>query len=547
MTKQPTSPHTTNGSHHVPSSIPVITQTHIHFPSPTTDSAIATTNGAYSESANDNSSHTNKQHKSKRTSKGRVFQCTGYPGCSMSFTRSEHLARHKRKHTGERPFTCPYCSKNFSRLDNLRQHKQTVHAYETYLNRNGDVVSGDDDNDDRNNGKPRKRSIRQQQQQQSSQLHPPPPQHPQPSQQLAAQQAYYPAPHSAPLYPPPQYAQVYVSGEYQAQSPVTNGYYSQYQYINKQTTPLPHYHVTGTTTPSSNSTPTSSSASSNSTSEALPQDELKLPKHQFNPKRRPRPLSLLPSTYHNNHISMYPLKSAPPTNNSFNLDPNTLPLPLKSASSISSIPSSNLISPLSPLFHQSFGQTSLRNNSPHSSNLNPNSSIISTSTSKSPLSSYHNLSSATNLTTVISNGGGSTASLPSVSNLPIPTNWQASSPEKVNSAPLNGTTTTSEATSNVTAATTTSSTTTTIVQTKSWLKDVLNDEKDQNKELVSSQSLTQVLSINSIVTSSPKSEKSFIDENDKDLSTPDLVDTTISKKPTINSLISVDVKEEESE
>ena len=51
----------------------------------------------------------------------------------MSFTRSEHLARHKRKHTGERPFTCPYCSKNFSRLDNLRQHKQTVHAYETYL------------------------------------------------------------------------------------------------------------------------------------------------------------------------------------------------------------------------------------------------------------------------------------------------------------------------------------------------------------------------------------------------------------------------------
>lgn len=71
--------------------------------------------------------------RSKRPSKGRVFQCTGYPGCNMSFTRSEHLARHKRKHTGERPFTCPYCSKNFSRLDNLRQHKQTVHAYEMFL------------------------------------------------------------------------------------------------------------------------------------------------------------------------------------------------------------------------------------------------------------------------------------------------------------------------------------------------------------------------------------------------------------------------------
>ncbi|CCA72400.1 hypothetical protein PIIN_06334 [Serendipita indica DSM 11827] len=33
----------------------------------------------------------------------------------------------RKKHTGERPFTC-HCSKQFSRLDNLRQHAQTVHA-----------------------------------------------------------------------------------------------------------------------------------------------------------------------------------------------------------------------------------------------------------------------------------------------------------------------------------------------------------------------------------------------------------------------------------
>lgn len=74
-----------------------------------------------------------KEKKPKRPLKGRVFQCTGFPNCDKSFTRLEHLARHRRKHTGERPFTCPHCSKNFSRLDNLRQHKQTVHAYENYI------------------------------------------------------------------------------------------------------------------------------------------------------------------------------------------------------------------------------------------------------------------------------------------------------------------------------------------------------------------------------------------------------------------------------
>ncbi|KAG2021322.1 STE-12 alpha [Coprinopsis cinerea AmutBmut pab1-1] len=57
----------------------------------------------------------------------KTFQCRGFGDCTMVFSRSEHLARHIRKHTGERPFSC-HCGKQFSRLDNLRQHAQTVHA-----------------------------------------------------------------------------------------------------------------------------------------------------------------------------------------------------------------------------------------------------------------------------------------------------------------------------------------------------------------------------------------------------------------------------------
>ncbi|KND89075.1 Biofilm and cell wall regulator 1 [Tolypocladium ophioglossoides CBS 100239] len=79
--------------------------------------------GSDDESVNADGTESNKKKKSQR------FYCTDYPPCSLSFTRSEHLARHIRKHTGERPFQC-HCSRRFSRLDNLRQHAQTVHVNE---------------------------------------------------------------------------------------------------------------------------------------------------------------------------------------------------------------------------------------------------------------------------------------------------------------------------------------------------------------------------------------------------------------------------------
>lgn len=65
----------------------------------------------------------------KKKMKNKTFQCSGFGNCRMQFSRSEHLARHIRKHTGERPFKC-YCGRTFSRLDNLRQHAQTIHTNE---------------------------------------------------------------------------------------------------------------------------------------------------------------------------------------------------------------------------------------------------------------------------------------------------------------------------------------------------------------------------------------------------------------------------------
>ncbi|KAI8881377.1 hypothetical protein K501DRAFT_189002 [Backusella circina FSU 941] len=67
------------------------------------------------------------QFKESKTTKSKIFQCTGFGDCRMVFTRSEHLARHTRKHTGEKPFQCIVsgCERVFSRYDNMMQHTQT--------------------------------------------------------------------------------------------------------------------------------------------------------------------------------------------------------------------------------------------------------------------------------------------------------------------------------------------------------------------------------------------------------------------------------------
>jgi C2H2 transcription facotor len=81
------------------------------------------------QDGSDNDTENGEPGRSSKKKKGQRFFCTDFPPCNLSFTRSEHLARHIRKHTGERPFQC-HCNRRFSRLDNLRQHAQTVHVNE---------------------------------------------------------------------------------------------------------------------------------------------------------------------------------------------------------------------------------------------------------------------------------------------------------------------------------------------------------------------------------------------------------------------------------
>lgn len=54
----------------------------------------------------------------------KTFNCP-LPSCGRFFKRLEHLKRHVRTHTMERPYACSICGKRFSRSDNLAQHRKT--------------------------------------------------------------------------------------------------------------------------------------------------------------------------------------------------------------------------------------------------------------------------------------------------------------------------------------------------------------------------------------------------------------------------------------
>lgn len=64
-------------------------------------------------------------HGTTPSGKPRLFVCQV---CTRAFARLEHLRRHERSHTKEKPFGCGVCQRKFSRRDLLLRHAQKLHA-----------------------------------------------------------------------------------------------------------------------------------------------------------------------------------------------------------------------------------------------------------------------------------------------------------------------------------------------------------------------------------------------------------------------------------
>ncbi|RCK59384.1 Cell wall integrity transcriptional regulator CAS5 [Candida viswanathii] len=66
----------------------------------------------------------NNRSMQSREDKNKKYSC---PICDGRFMRPEHVKRHLRSHTLEKPFECEQCQKTFNRKDNLKAHMKKIH------------------------------------------------------------------------------------------------------------------------------------------------------------------------------------------------------------------------------------------------------------------------------------------------------------------------------------------------------------------------------------------------------------------------------------